>query len=131
MLLVAVCYAVAYYGGVAVSQLVVPVQYVLLVFLVFLGGVFLSLEEAPELVYLVEFLHGSAAEESALYLLVGEVLVALQVYGVYLGLLLLVDVHVEYDVVLLCHVVALRDVYFRVLVAFLLEVFLCQGLGAC
>ena len=122
--------AVPHDDHVAVAKLVVLVDEVLLVGLEALLGELLRLEERGQLAGLVRLGERALGEERSLYLLVGERLVAYQYYLAHLHLVLLVYVDVEYHLVLGRHVIALLDVYHRVLVPFLVEVLPCQRLGA-
>ena len=72
---------------------------------------------------------GSLLEQTTLYLGVAQRLVAFDYDFAHLHLLLLVDDDVEYDLVFVGHVVALKNLYVGVLEAFVVEVFLCQYLG--
>ena len=130
MLLVVVPHAVFQDGGVAEAVFVVFVDEVLLVGLPALGGEFLGFQEGGELVGLVGLREGAFGEEAALDLGVGELLVAFDDNLVHAHLLFLVHLYVEYHLVLVGHVVALRDVYLGILVAFVVEVFLGQVFGA-
>ena len=75
---------------------------------------------------------GEAAflEQAALDFLGRQLLVAFKDNAAHLHLRLLVDAEVEDDLVVARHVVTLGDFYLGILVAFLVEVFLGQNLGA-
>ena len=73
---------------------------------------------------------GTLGEERAFDFLVLQLLVALENDTAHLHLRLLVDVDVENHLILVRHIVALQNFYLSVLIAFLVEVSLCQGFGA-
>ena len=116
---------------VAVAQLVVLVDELLLVVLPAFGRVFLlELQERSHLARLVSLLEYTFLYYITLYLACGERLVALDEDVAHLHLLLFVDDDVENHLVLVSHVVALHDLYVGVLEALLVEVFLCENLRA-
>ena len=129
MVVVVVPHAVLDDDHVAVSQLVVLVDQVLLVGLVALFGKLLRLKERRQLACLVRLGEGTLGEEAALYLLVRQVLVAHEVDVAHLHLVFLVDIDVEYHLVLGSNVVALLYVYLGILVSLLVEILLGQYLS--
>ena len=117
MLFVHIPYGVFEDGHVTVAQLVVLLNKGFLSLSVAFVGKLLGLEHGLELASLVNLSEGALAEERALDLLVAQVLVALEDDAANLHLLLLVDGDIEYDLVLIGHIVALHDVDFGILVA--------------
>ena len=117
-------------NGIAITQLVVFVDEVILVGLVALGRVLLRLEDIAELSGLVGLRQGSLGEERTFYAFVRQVVVAVDDDIADFNLFLLVDGHVEDHIVLLARVIALHDRDVGILIAFIVEVFLCQDLGA-
>ena len=75
-------------------------------------------------------LEGTFPEQSAFDLAVAELLVALDDDFMHLHLLFLVHLKVENHVVLVGQVVTLANGYLGILVAFVVEVFLGENLGA-
>ena len=130
MLVVDVPHAVADDGSVAVAILVILVDELLLVGLPPLGCKLLRFEERSERSCLMGLCEGTFLEQTALYLAVFQRFVALDVDLADLHLLLLVDDNIKDNLVLVCHVVALTDLYVGVLEALVIEIFLGKNLGA-
>ncbi len=130
MLGIDVPHAVAEDDGVAVAQLIVFLDELLLVGLPALGCELLGLEERGELAGLVCLGEGTLSQEATLDLQVGELLVALDGDVAHAHLLLLVDDDVEDDLVFRGHVVALLYLDIGVLESLVVEVFLGQYDGA-
>ena len=123
-------HAVAHDVCVAVTQLVILVDKVLLVFLVTLGRVLLRFQERRELARLVHLLESALLEQAAFYLIVGKLFVTLDYDLAHLHLLLLVNDDVEDYLVLVDYVFTLHYVDVGVLVALFVKIVLRQQLGA-
>ena len=121
-------YGVFQDGCVAIAQLVVFVDECLLGLFVTFGGVLLGLEEVAELARLVDFTKGTLLEHVTLDFAVGELVVAFENDLAHLHLRLFVDVDVEDNLVFAGDVVALDNLDFGIVIAFVVEVFLCQNL---
>ena len=123
-------YAVLQDLGIAITQFVVFVDQIFLVFLPAFGSIFFRLEEGGELAGLVGFGKSALGEESALYARVLQVFVAIDDDVSHLLFLFFVDDDVEDHLVFLSHVGPLLNVDDGILESFVVEIFLCQQLGA-
>ena len=130
MLVVDIPYAVFQDGGVSIAVFVVFVDKLLLVFLPTFRGELLGFEESGELAGLVRFRQGALLEQSAFDFRVLQCLVSLDDNLAHFHLLLLVDVDVEYHLILASDVFALVDGDFSVFESFVIEVFLGKDLCA-
>ena len=126
VLWVYVPHAVAQDGGVAVSQLVVFLDKLLLVGFPALRGKLLRLEKCGQFARLVCLCECALSEQSALDSEIREFLVSLDDDVADAHFLLLVDDDVEYHLVLRGHVVALLYLDVGVFESLVLEVFLSQ-----
>ena len=118
-------------GSIAISEFVIFVYKVLLVFLEALWSIFLCLEERIQLSCLVRLLQSSFFEQATFNLTKRELFVSLDGDGVNFQFLLLVDINIENNHVLLSNVRTLADIDFSIVEALLIEVFLCPHLCSC
>ena len=128
MLRIGIPHAVLKDNGIAITVFIVFLDELLLVFLPTLGGELLRLEERRQLTSLMGLCKGTLREQTALDLLVGQVVVAFDVDVAHLHLLLLVDHHVEDDAIPLRHVLALQDFDVGILEALVVEILLGKNL---
>ena len=129
VLVVIVPHAVFHYHGVAVTILIIFLQQVLLVFLPAVGGILLRFQEVGKLTGLMGLREGALGEELTLDFRVREGVVAVDDDVANLHLLFFVDLHIEYHLVLVGHIVALGDGDFGILESLIVEIALRQDLG--
>ena len=113
---------------IAETEFVVLVNQCLFGLTVTLVGKLFRLEEVRELSCLVDLSKGTLAEKRTLDFTVLQLIVTFEDELVNLHLLLLVNLHVENHLIGLFRVVALGNFYLGVLIAFLVEISLCQDL---
>ena len=130
MLVVNSPYRVLQDGCITIAQLIVFLNEGCLGFLVSLWGEFLCFKDVLYFSCLVNFSEGTLLKQGTGNLIEWQFFVTIKDNLANLHLWLLVNSHVEDDFILTRYVVALCDIDFGVVIAFIIEVLLGKNLGA-
>ena len=114
--------------GIPISQFVILLNQVFLVFLVLFLNKFLRTEPTAGTSFLVGLLENAWNEHRSFYLLRAQSMVPLDRNGVYLHLLFLVDADVHDGLVRCGHIIPLQNLDFGILVSLFIEILFNQEL---